>query len=274
MSGLTEESKRRRLTSSRGGPPDPAVGGGFTGATLGELLTHLESTRLAGVKLAVLDHVGAAVAERGPGLDDVAECLTATVEGAFVAKVEGLAGASLGTIEGLDDADRAELDEQAVVTVLPCHVAAAQAGWLASSREGSAGGDGDGNGNENQSSGRADGSPAVGTMGAAARAPSRAHELLTIRARRVFESARAANADVFAAADQADQGGEKGKGGTGDPEAVRRRQLRALDTLVRWLDQHHDVFTAPDPANFGSILAPDPSAGGQLVPARLLHGAP
>ena len=42
--------------------------------------------------------------------------------------------------------------------------------------------------------------------------------------------------------------------------------------MRNWLDDMHDVFVAPDPSNFGRIFAPDPHAGGALVPSRLLGG--
>lgn len=45
------------------------------------------------------------VPERGPGLDEAAAALSCTVDGAFVAKVEGLAGSAMGGLGlgGLDD---------------------------------------------------------------------------------------------------------------------------------------------------------------------------
>ena len=46
---------------------------------------------------------------------------------------------------------------------------------------------------------------------------------------------------------------------------------RAIETLVLWLDDHADVFTAGDVSNGGRIMAPDPEAGGVLVPSRLLR---
>ena len=50
------------------------------------------------------------------------------------------------------------------------------------------------------------------------------------------------------------------------------RVLAAVYALVSWLDDLHDVFVSPDPGNFGRIFAPDPHAGGALVPSRLLGG--
>ena len=52
----------------------------------------------------------------------------------------------------------------------------------------------------------------------------------------------------------------------------KRRVLAAVYALVSWLDDLHDVFVSPDPGNFGRIFAPDPHAGGALVPSRLLGG--
>ena len=45
----------------------------------------------------------------------------------------------------------------------------------------------------------------------------------------------------------------------------------SMDMLV-WLEDRRDVFTTPDFASGGRVLAPDPSRGGVLVPGRLLPG--
>lgn len=90
---MTQEGKRRRVSNHPGGGGGNL--GGFTGTTLGELLTHL-SSRAPQVKVVALDALGAPLAGYGLELDEAAEALTCTVDGAFVAKVEGLVGSSLG----------------------------------------------------------------------------------------------------------------------------------------------------------------------------------
>lgn len=250
---ITQESKRRRVSNLSGGG---GGGGGYAGSTLGELLVHLAS-RAPQVRVMALDALGAPLAERGPALDEAAEALTCTVEGAFVARVEGLVGSSLGDLDGIEEADVEALggDEKTIITVVPCDVAAAAA-----------------------SADAADGSREGGA--APPRKASRAHELLTRRAREVFDAAMAASSErrrggVGGEAAGA-EGGERvrgGAGGTGDgiASSPQQQQLRALEALVLWLDAHHDIFTVGDPSNDGRILAPDPAAGGCLVPARLLH---
>lgn len=42
--------------------------------------------------------------------------------------------------------------------------------------------------------------------------------------------------------------------------------------MVEWLETMHDVFTAPDVAAGGRVLAADASRGGALIPSRLLPG--
>jgi len=42
--------------------------------------------------------------------------------------------------------------------------------------------------------------------------------------------------------------------------------------MVEWLESMHDVFTAPDVAAGGRVLAADASRGGALIPSRLLPG--
>jgi len=42
--------------------------------------------------------------------------------------------------------------------------------------------------------------------------------------------------------------------------------------MVEWLESMHDVFTAPDVAAGGRVLAADVSRGGALIPSRLLPG--
>ena len=90
---------------------------------------------------------------------------------------------------------------------------------------------------------------------------SRAHELLTLRAREVFAAA-AGDENESAAATKT----------KALSVGSRRRVLAAVYALVSWLDDLHDVFVSPDPGNFGRIFAPDPHAGGALVPSRLLGG--
>ena len=94
----------------------------------------------------------------------------------------------------------------------------------------------------------------------AASRPSRAHELLTTRAREVFAAAMATGAT-----------GDEGASASGGDGEKRRTLLAAIEALALWLDDHHDVFTAGDPANDGKVLAPDLDRGGVLVPSRLLR---
>ena len=42
--------------------------------------------------------------------------------------------------------------------------------------------------------------------------------------------------------------------------------------MVEWLETMHDVFSAPDVAAGGQVLAADASRGGALIPSRLLPG--
>ncbi len=42
--------------------------------------------------------------------------------------------------------------------------------------------------------------------------------------------------------------------------------------MVEWLETMHDVFSAPDVAAGGRVLAADASRGGALIPSRLLPG--
>ena len=67
-------------------------------------------------------------------------------------------------------------------------------------------------------------------------------------------------------------GGSKARGVEGGSGAASlSSSMRAIETLVLWLDDHADVFTAGDVSNGGRIMAPDPEAGGVLVPSRLLR---
>ena len=94
---------------------------------------------------------------------------------------------------------------------------------------------------------------------------SRAHELLTLRAREVFAAA--------ACDENENETATKTKAATkAHSVGSKRRVLAAVYALVSWLDNLHDVFVSPDPGNFGRIFAPDPHAGGALVPSRLLGG--
>jgi hypothetical protein len=78
--------------------------------------------------------------------------------------------------------------------------------------------------------------------------------------------------EVLAAA--ANEGGEtKTKENKADGSGAKKNVLAAIYALVSFFDNLHDVFTAPDPSNFGRIFAPDLNAGGTLVPSRLLVGA-
>ena len=236
MAATSRESKRRRISLV---PVD--VRATFAGSNLTELLAHLAAVAPS-VRVAPLDALGAEVADRTPdSLDDATEALACEVPGSFVARVENVFRATkigdLGALVG-DDAsngtggdgrgdgdDGAEdVDHRAPrVTISPCATGDDAAG--AGSRR------------------------------------SRAHELLTMRAREVFDAALASDAD----------GGSKAKGVEGGSGAAASSSTRAIETLVLWLDDHADVFTAGDVSNGGRIMAPDPEAGGVLVPSRLLR---
>ena len=213
--------------------PSASTAPTFAGATLEELLAHLES-RAPAVRVEALDALGAPIPDRGAALDDAAQSISITAEGAFIVKVEGLAGAAgLAELVGQDqDPDRAAspLGEDApAVSVSPCDPAE--------------------------------------------RRPSRAHAILEKRARAVFEAANETAKKGGTGGEGGPGGGGAGTGG-GGAEATRRRQLVALEALASWADAFADVFVAGDPANDGRIMAPDHAAGGILVPARLLHPEP
>jgi len=268
-----QDGKRRRVTA------DGQRSGGYAGNTLGGLLEHLELSAPS-VQLVVLDALGAPLTDRGEALDQAAEALTCTAAGAFVARLEGLAGFSLESgemdLDGIDDADLEVLgDEQMEITVVPCDVAAA-----ANSTAGAGAPDGDHDGGGSGSGNR-----------------SRAHELLTSRARKVFDDAMKVPGVTGGTVggggggeggfisggggsgghigEESEAGGVGltggGSGGDGARADARRRQLRALEAMVLWLNAHADVFSAGDPSNDGRIMARDPAGGGVLVPARLLH---
>jgi hypothetical protein len=177
-------------------------------------------------------------------LDEATESLACVVDGAFVATVVGLAGAA-GLVRGDGD-----------------DVATGGGG-------GGGGGGGDGRATTPtvtvatcESSPIARGATADGAAAktVAASRPSRAHELLTTRAREVFAAAMATGAT-----------GDEGASASGGGGEERRTLLAAIEALALWLDDHHDVFTAGDPANDGKVLAPDLDRGGVLVPSRLLR---
>ena len=73
--------------------PSASTAPTFAGATLEELLAHLES-RAPAVRVEALDALGAPIPDRGAALDDAAQSISITAEGAFIVKVEGLAGAA------------------------------------------------------------------------------------------------------------------------------------------------------------------------------------
>ena len=225
------ETKRRRVC-----PPSRVP---FEGETLAALLEHLERDAPC-VRVEALDALGAPVPRdsKETPLEDAAESIRVTAEGAFVARIEGLGGAA--RLETLmagppgDDMNGAKTKQT-------------ETGWSVKSVVVSASpvtGDDDKAEAEAQMRGRA----------------SRAHELLTLRAREVFA---AAAATPGAAEEEKRENAVVGS---------KRRVLSSIDTLVSWLDDMHDVFVSPDPGNFGKIFAPDPEAGGTLVPSRLLGG--
>lgn len=228
MAATSRESKRRRVSHV---PVDDRTS--FAGTNLAELLEHLASVAPS-VRVSPLDALGAEVSDRTqPALDDATEALACEVPGSFVARVENMFGASkIGDLGALAEGD------------------------------GAAGTAGDGVG-DGAGTNDGDRAPrvtiltcAMGDDGAAAGSRhSRAHELLTIRAREVFDAALA---------NEPGNGG-KATGGDGGIDASR-----AIESLVLWLDDHADVFTAGDASNGGRIMAPDPEAGGVLVPSRLL----
>ena len=104
--------------------PSASTAPTFAGATLEELLAHLES-RAPAVRVEALDALGAPIPDRGAALDDAAQSISITAEGAFIVKVEGLAGAAgLAELVGQDqDPDRAASppgEDAPAVSVSPC----------------------------------------------------------------------------------------------------------------------------------------------------------
>ena len=236
-SAIARETKRRRVC--------PPVRAPFEGETLAALLAHLERDAPC-VRVEALDALGAPVPRdsKETPLEDAAESIRVTAEGAFVAKIEGLGGAArLETLMAGPPADLPGLKKKPD----------ADAGWSAAAVVVSAspvtGEDDKAEGEKTQARGRA----------------SRAHELLTLRAREVFAAA--------ACDENENETATKTKAATkAHSVGSKRRVLAAVYALVSWLDNLHDVFVSPDPGNFGRIFAPDPHAGGALVPSRLLGG--
>ena len=231
------ETKRRRVC-----PPSRVP---FEGETLAALLEHLERDAPC-VRVEALDALGAPVPRdsKETPLEDAAESIRVTAEGAFVARIEGLGGAArLETLMAgppVDDVNGAKTKQT-------------ETGWSVASVVVSASpvtGEDD----------KAEGEKTQARAQARGRA-SRAHELLTKRAREVLAAA-------------ANEGGEtKTKENKTDGSGAKKNVLAAIYALVSFFDNLHDVFTAPDPSNFGRIFAPDLNAGGTLVPSRLLVGA-
>ena len=234
---VSREAKRRRVC-----PPARAP---FEGETLEALLAHLEQAAPC-VRVEALDALGAPVPRdsKETPLEDAAESIRVTAEGAFVAKIEGLGGA-----ERLETLMAGPPNDEALKKK-PTAPPTTETEWSAARVVGSASpvtGDVDKTEADARVRGRA----------------SRAHELLTLRAREVFAAA---------AARTPREAGAKEKEAASEGSGSKRRVLVAIDALVSWLDDMHDVFVAPDPSNFGRIFAPDPHAGGALVPSRLLGG--
>jgi len=240
-SAIARETKRRRVC--------PPVRAPFEGETLAALLAHLERDAPC-VRVEALDALGAPVPRdsKETPLEDAAESIRVTAEGAFVAKIEGLGGAArLETLMAGPPADLPGLKKKPD----------ADAGWSAAAVVVSASpvtGEDD----------KAEGEKTQARAQARGRA-SRAHELLTLRAREVFAAA--------AGDENENETATKTKATKAHSVGSKRRVLAAVYALVSWLDNLHDVFVAPDPSNFGRIFAPDLNAGGTLVPSRLLVGA-
>ena len=239
-SAIARETKRRRVC--------PPVRAPFEGETLAALLAHLERDAPC-VRVEALDALGAPVPRdsKETPLEDAAESIRVTAEGAFVAKIEGLGGAArLETLMAGPPADLPGLKKKPD----------ADAGWSAAAVVVSASpvtGEDD----------KAEGEKTQARSQARGRA-SRAHELLTLRAREVFAAA--------AGDENENETATKTKATKAHSVGSKRRVLAAVYALVSWLDNLHDVFVSPDPGNFGRIFAPDPHAGGALVPSRLLDG--
>ena len=232
---VSREAKRRRVC-----PPARAP---FEGETLEALLAHLEQAAPC-VRVEALDALGAPVPRdsKETPLEDAAESIRVTAEGAFVAKIEGLGGAErLETLMVGPPNDEALKKKPTAPPTTETEWSAARVVVSASPVTG----DVDKTEADARVRGRA----------------SRAHELLTLRAREVFAAAAGdENESAAATKTKALSVGSK------------RRVLAAVYALVSWLDDLHDVFVSPDPGNFGRIFAPDPHAGGALVPSRLLGG--
>jgi hypothetical protein len=239
-SAIARETKRRRVC--------PPVRAPFEGETLAALLAHLERDAPC-VRVEALDALGAPVPRdsKETPLEDAAESIRVTAEGAFVAKIEGLGGAArLETLMAGPPADLPGLKTKPD----------ADAGWSAAAVVVSASpvtGEDD----------KAEGEKTQARAQARGRA-SRAHELLTLRAREVFAAA--------AGDENENETATKTKATKAHSVGSKRRVLAAVYALVSWLDNLHDVFVSPDPGNFGRIFAPDTHAGGALVPSRLLGG--
>jgi len=225
---VARETKRRRVC-----PPTRKP---FEGTTLLELLTHLE-TDAPCVKVEALDALGAPVSrDSDTNLEDAADSIRVIADAAFVAKIEGLGGAApLETLLVVGDDETQKTNgagagifaaaSSVVITVAPLT----------------------GEDERGRSEGR---TPAHHRV-------SRAHVLLTRRAREVFTNAA---------------GDEEKRRKKDSAEQTKKHLLDALYALVSWLDDRHDVFVSPDPCNpEGRIMAPDPEAGGALVPSRLLR---
>lgn len=239
-SAIARETKRRRVC--------PPVRAPFEGETLAALLAHLERDAPC-VRVEALDALGAPVPRdsKETPLEDAAESIRVTAEGAFVAKIEGLGGAArLETLMAgppVDDVNGAKTKQT-------------ETGWSVASVVVSASpvtGEDD----------KAEGEKTQARAQARGRA-SRAHELLTLRAREVFAAA--------AGDENENETATKTKATKAHSVGSKRRVLAAVYALVSWLDNLHDVFVSPDPGNFGRIFAPDTHAGGALVPSRLLGG--
>jgi len=78
--------------------------------------------------------------------------------------------------------------------------------------------------------------------------PSRAHYLLTRRAREVFDAVVASSEGSGVVKH------ENGGAGGEDKDVTKLTQLWALEALVLWLDAHSDIFTAGQ--GLGGLVSP------------------
>ena len=232
------ETKRRRVR-----PPTRTV---FNGTSLVELLSHLR-TNAPCVVVEALDALGAPVVVSADSAetqtDESVESIRITAPGAFVAKIDGLGGAArLETLLLVRDGDETQVKNKTKTEAQTAKTESVRITVAPCAEEVEA------------ADVTVDGAAAAasGTTLKRKTRTSRAHVLLTQRAR-----------ETFALAD--------GDGLQKENKTAKKHLLNCVAALVTWLDEMHDVFTTPDMANDGKILAPDIGSGGCLVPSRLLR---